>query len=198
MTGARLTSALKGNLKQDMAKERSAMRRAVLGGVRAQTNDLKNTMRRRTRAAFKGNKIARAWRSKVYPNDAINAAGFVWTKVPNIIRMAETGGTIRAPRGRFLMIPLKGAGGLRSYDGTKGSAIRRRARIEDFAKNKNLRFIPLSGGRFLVVRATKSRSTPLFLLVRQVKVRRRPVHFHREAERASAGVPTQILRRMPA
>lgn len=59
-----------------------------------------------------GNRLAKTWRSRVYPASGVSLdpAGLVWTKAPVLIDAFERGVTIRASRGPWLAIPTKEAG----------------------------------------------------------------------------------------
>ncbi|MBF0111077.1 MAG: hypothetical protein HQL76_18075 [Magnetococcales bacterium] len=56
-------------------------------------------------AAGLGPRVARAWRSRHYPNDRHNAASMVWTQAPQIIRAFDEGVLIKSDAGFWLAIP---------------------------------------------------------------------------------------------
>jgi hypothetical protein len=105
----RLSAAIQGNLKAMMAAEVKAAERAVSGGVRQATDGLKNELRGQVTGAGLGERLAKSWRGDLYPKGgmSINAAGFVYTKAPQIIGAFAYGTTIRSKRGRFLAIPTQ-------------------------------------------------------------------------------------------
>jgi hypothetical protein len=103
----RLSAAIQGNLKAMMAAEVKAAEKAVSGGVRQATDGLKNELRGQVTGAGLGERLAKSWRGELYPKGgmSINAAGFVYTKAPQIIGAFAYGVTIRGKGGRFLAIP---------------------------------------------------------------------------------------------
>lgn len=195
----RVRAALTGDLAQFMRDEVAATRSAVQGAVIESGRGLKEELRRRTNAIGLRNarRLANTWRDKAYPNDGLNAASVVWTKAPKIFGQFISGGTIRPKAGGWLAIPLRGAGGLRAYANVEGSAIRRRPEPRDFRGQKGVHLIDLKDGRLLLVRSTRTRSVPLFLFVRQVRVAKR-FDFDGAARKALDALPAAIVARMPA
>ncbi len=105
----RLKASITGNLKAMMAAEVKAAEKAVGGGVRQATDGLKNELRGQVTGAGLGERLAKSWRGDLYPKNglSINAAGFVYTKAPQIIGAFATGVTIRSKQSRFLAIPTQ-------------------------------------------------------------------------------------------
>jgi hypothetical protein len=105
----RLQAAIQGNLKAMMAAKVKAAEKAVSGGVRQATDGLKNELRGQVTGAGLGERLAKSWRGDLYPKGgmSINAAGFVYTKAPQIIGAFAYGATIRSKQGRFLAIPTQ-------------------------------------------------------------------------------------------
>jgi hypothetical protein len=105
----RLNAAIQGNLKAMMAAEVKAAEKAVGSGVRQATDGLKNELRGQVTGAGLGDRLAKTWRGDLYPKGgmSMNAAGFVYTKAPEIIGAFAYGTTIRSKRGRFLAIPTQ-------------------------------------------------------------------------------------------
>lgn len=97
--------------------------RATTLTVRQGTEALKQDLRAETQAAFKGNRLPMAWRSRVYPagQDSLDAAGWVEVRrtAARIIEPAFTGAVIRAKGGRWLAIPTANAG---TYGLKRGAA----------------------------------------------------------------------------
>jgi len=108
----RLLAALQGDLKKMMADELKTAERAVSSGVRQATDGLKSELRNQISSVGLGQKLANTWRGQVYPKGgaSLNAAGFVWSKAPEIVRVFGTGVTIRSSHGFFLAIPTEAAG----------------------------------------------------------------------------------------
>jgi hypothetical protein len=94
----RLQAAIQGNLKAMMAAEVKAAEKAVSGGVRQATDGLKNELRGQVTGAGLGERLAKSWRGDLYPKGgmSINAAGFIYTKAPQIIGAFAYGVTIRS------------------------------------------------------------------------------------------------------
>ena len=105
----RLRAALEGDLKAYMAVENKAAEQAVGGGIRDATDGLKGDLRNDVIRVGLGDKLAKSWRGELYPRNGliINAAGFVYTKAPDIMRAFATGVTIRGKTGRYLAIPTE-------------------------------------------------------------------------------------------
>ncbi len=105
----RLQAALQGNLKALIDKEVKDAETAVSRGVKQATDGLKQELRGQVTSAGLGNRLAQSWRGEIFPKGgmSVNAAGFVYTKAPEIIGAFATGVTIKNRRGRFLAIPTK-------------------------------------------------------------------------------------------
>lgn len=103
----RLTAAITGNLKEVMAHEVKTAEKAVSQGIRQATDGLKTELRGQVTGAGLGERLAKSWRGEVYPRGglSLNAAGFVYTKAPDIISAFASGATIRSKNSRFLAIP---------------------------------------------------------------------------------------------
>ncbi len=108
----RLVAALEGNLNKIMAEEVRSAEKAVTAGVRQATDGLKLELRGQITNAGLGQRLANTWRGQVYPKGSlsINAAGFVWSKAPDIVRSYAYGAVIRSSKGFFLAIPTAAAG----------------------------------------------------------------------------------------
>ena len=169
-----LRAALQGDLTAYMDKQvhgvQKGIRVAVVDGAKAVQKD----WRGQVNATFSGSKmvrggnrrVANAIRLKEYTTEAGGASAIVFSKfgrkgpggkfIDYLIPHA-TGATLRPTRGRWLYIPLQGS---------------RRARSSRLAvaQNKNLSFVPIGPGRALLVRRTRSRSTPIALLVRMIRI----------------------------
>jgi hypothetical protein len=104
-----LKAAILGNLEAVLAKEVKDAETAVSRGVKQATDGLKQELRGQITGAGLGNRLAQSWRGEIYPKGgmSVNAAGFVYTKAPEIIGAFATGVTIKNKRGRFLAIPTK-------------------------------------------------------------------------------------------
>ena len=188
----RLSATIIGDIGRIMAEEVKAAEQAVSNGVGEATEGLKTELRTQVTNAGLGPRLARTWRSELFPRGqaSISAAGLVWSKAPGIIRVYENGAIIRSRNGFFLAIPTAAAG--RIGDGgrkiTPGGWERR--------TGQRLRFVYRRNGASLLVadnmrartgkRGGYSRASaaalrsgrglvtvPIFILVPQVSVRKR-------------------------
>jgi len=188
-----------------MQAESLAGERAVTAAMRQAGSDLKAGWRGQITGAGLGQRLARSIRNKTYPErgESLDAAAFIWSKAPKIIHAHDKGVSIRSKNGFYLAIPTeaagKGRGGARL---TPGEWEQRRG--------MRLRFIYRRGGPSLLVAekarintrgtAVASRSktgrgqvtAPIFLLVPQVKLRKR-LDLARDAERVAGAVPGLIV-----
>jgi hypothetical protein len=107
----RLHAAIQGDLQALLKAELRTAGRAVTGGVRAATLGLKTELRAQVTGAGLGQRLANTWRSRVYPEgqQSLGAAGFVWSKAPNLIRLYDEGAIIRSKQGLYLAIPTPAA-----------------------------------------------------------------------------------------
>ncbi|MER2520950.1 MAG: DUF6441 family protein [Bdellovibrionales bacterium] len=105
----RLVAALQGDLRRIMAAEVKAAEQAVMSGVKQATGGLKLELRSQVTNAGLGDRLSKTWRGEIYPKgqQSVNAAGYVWSKAPQIISAFAEGVTIRSKHGRFLAIPTQ-------------------------------------------------------------------------------------------
>ena len=181
-----------GSLAAIMAEEVKAAEQAVSKGVGAATEGLKTELRTQVTNVGLGPRLARTWRSEIYPRGqvSISAAGLVWSKAPGIIRVYEKGAVIRSRNGFFLAIPTEAAG--RFGDGrrkiTPGGWERRTGQRLRFVYRRNAASLLVADnmrartgkrGGFSRASAAALRSgrglvtVPIFVLVPQVTVRKR-------------------------
>lgn len=114
----KLTAAV-GSVKRLLEAEVRAGERAATSTMKAETEALKQELRRQVQSSFRSTRLANTWRSKAFPQTGLSLrpAGLVWTKAPLIIDAFDRGVTIRSKRGGFLAIPLPAAG--RGPSGTR-------------------------------------------------------------------------------
>ena len=106
----RLEAAIQGNLAEYMKQEIAAAETAVTAGIREVTNGVKTDLRAQVVSAGLGQKLANAWRANFYPaGKSINAAGFLFSKAPDIIYAFNYGAVIKSNKGFFLAIPTDAA-----------------------------------------------------------------------------------------
>jgi hypothetical protein len=214
----KFAAAITRSVQADLQAELRDIERAVASGTRDAGQGLKAELRRQVASAGLGQRLARTWRDRYYPNQRLDAASLVYTKAPPIIRAFDEGAVIRSRRGRFLAIPTENA----PRKGTDG----KRIRPSTFPAHRfgPLRFVPRQGGPSLLVvdglRASFSRQTRelrgfrratdrtrssgqglttvvMFLLVPQVKLRKR-LDVARAAEHWSAQLPALIEQQLPS
>jgi hypothetical protein len=187
-----------------MAAEIKAGEKAVSAAMREAGTGLKNAWRGQITQAGLGQRLANSIRSQTYPKtgESLNAAALIWSKAPVIVGAHDTGPLIRSKNGFWLAIPTAAAGrGPRGGKITPGEWERRRGMRLRFVYRRSAPSLLVAEGRLnsrgLGV-ASRSRTgrgmatVPMFLLVPQVKLRKR-LDLARDAARAQAAVPGLIL-----
>lgn len=190
-----IRAALRGDLREIMARDTARLGRAIGGSVGETTTTLKDAARvevrrvfGRTRAGRGARRVSNTIRGRLFEDGEIGRTGLVFSKFgrrqggefQDFFLPFVRGATIRPKRARFLYIPL-------------GPRTRRsRARRFTVENTRNLRFIPLDRSRTLIVRQTRTRSTPIALLVRQVRITPR-LNFDRLVQRERAKLPRRLL-----
>ncbi|SEO90055.1 hypothetical protein SAMN04490248_11583 [Salinihabitans flavidus] len=187
-----------------MAAEIKAGEKAVSTATRIAGQDLKTAWRAQITGAGLGTRLARTIRAAQYPKgkSSLNAAAFVWSNAPEIVGAHDTGPLIRSKAGFWLAIPTPAAGrGLRGGRITPGEWERRRGLRLRFVYRRSGPSLLVADGRlnnrgFGVASRSKTgrgRATvPIFLLVPQVKLRKR-LDLARDAERAHDALPGLIV-----
>jgi len=188
-----------------LEQEIKAGERAVTSAMKAAGAELKQDWREQIIRAGLGHRLPRTIRNKTYPTngDSINAAAFIWSNAPEILNAHDRGALIRSKSGFWLAIPTEAAG--------KGRGGARLTPAEwERRRGMRLRFIYRRNGPSLLV-AEKARintrglavasraktgrgqvSAPIFLLVPQVKLRKR-LDLARDAEKVAGTVPGLIV-----
>ena len=193
-----------GDIGAMMAAEIAAGEKAVTKAVGEAGSSLKMAWRGQIIGAGLGARLSRTIRSDLYPKGqaSLNAAALVWSKAPVIVGAHDEGALIRSRNGFWLGIPTPAAGkSARGGRISPGEWERRRG--------LRLRFIYRRSGPSLLVAegrlntrglgvASRSKSgrglatVPIFLLVRQVKLRKR-LNLDRAAKVAQDGIPGAIV-----
>ena len=201
----KMTLDISPDLVAVMAVEIKAGEKAVSAAMREAGTGLKSAWRSQITGAGLGTRLANSIRSASFPKsgESLNAAALVWSNAPVIVGAHDTGPLIRSKNGFWLAIPTPAAGkSIRGGRITPGEWERR--------TGLRLRFIYRRRGPSLLVaegrlntkgRAVASKSktgrgvvtAPIFLLVPQVKLRKR-LDLARDAERAQAAIPGSIVR----
>ena len=188
-----------------LEQEIKAGERAVTAAMKAAGADLKQDWREQITRAGLGHRLPRTIRNRTYPTsgDSINAAAFVWSNAPEILNAHDRGALIRSKSGFWLAIPTeaagKGRGGARL---TPAQWERRRGMWLRFIYRRNGPSLLVvekarinTRGLAVVSRSKTGRgqvSAPIFLLVPQVKLRKR-LDLARDAEKVAGAVPGLIV-----
>jgi hypothetical protein len=193
------------DLLAEMEREIKAGESAVTRAMQAAGQELKADWRAQITRAGLGARLARTIRSQAYPKrgESLEAAALVWTKAPQIIGAHDSGPLIRSKSGFWLAIPTeaadKGRGGKRL---TPGEWEQRRGLRLRFIYRKQGPSLLVAEGRLnsrgigVASRSKTGRgltSVPVFLLVPQVRLRKR-LDLARDAARVQAQVPGRIMR----
>ena len=193
-----------GDIGAMMAAEIMAGERAVTKAVGDAGTGLKTAWRGQITSAGLGQRLARTIRAAQYPKGkpSLNAAALVWSQAPVVLGAHDTGPLIRSRNGFWLAIPTPAAGkSTRGGRITPGEWERRRG--------MRLRFIYRPRGPSLLVAegrlnargvgvASRSKTgrglttVPIFLLMRQVKLRKR-LDLARDAKVAQGRIPGAIV-----
>ena len=189
-----------------MATEVAAGQKAVSDTMTQAGAGLKSAWRTQITGAGLGQRLANTIRSQTWPKgrNSLDAAALVWSNAPVIIGAHDTGPLIRSASGLWLAIPLPAAGkALGGKRVTPG--------MWEQKTGMKLRFVYRRRGPSLLVadavrlntrgQAAVSKSktgrgqvtAPIFILVRQIKLRKR-LNLARDAERAAAAIPGSIVR----
>lgn len=123
----------------------------------------KGQLRADTRGPL-GDKVANAWRSKVWPNRSGQASlspsiGW-WSNAPHIIQAFSEGLTIRSGQGLWLIIPTENAPQTGKTFGERGRLKRGRGHALTEAERRfgRLRFVPVKGRQLGLLVADKVRA----------------------------------------
>lgn len=165
----RLELAFRGELKKFMEMEERAAARAVTTSMRRASTGLKNEMRRQTIRAGLGERLARTWRSNVYPRSGISLGAASEVRSVAATKkygpygfVFEEGATIQAKNGKWL-----------AFDATGGRIGGRKIKISD-AKNMKLQFIPSKNPNFArLIQRVNGQEKTIFFLVKQVRIKKR-------------------------
>lgn len=167
------------------------MERSHTRAMRSVATSMKAAWRDEIRAGGLGNRVANTVRSASYPQgqDSLNAAAMIWTKAPDIVSAHDAGTLVKSPDGFWLAIPLpsagRGRGGRRmtpgDYEKRTGQKLRfvyRKGRsallVADEARISAAGQARRKGGRRRKDGVlTGAQTVPVFVLVPQVKLRKR-------------------------
>lgn len=189
-----------------MQAEIAAGEKAVTTAMREAGAGLKSTWRGQITGAGLGTRLGNSIRLATYPKDgeSLNAAALVWSNAPVIIGAHDAGPLIRSRDGFWLAIPTPAAG--KSNRGgriTPGEWEQRTGlRLRFIYRRRGPSLLVAEGrlnskGRAVASRAKTDRgltTVPIFLLVPQVKLRKR-LDLARDGDRAVDAVPNLIVAR---
>lgn len=199
-------------LKTLLGEEFLLAEKAVTRSIRGAGQSLKGRWRTQISAAGLGKGLANTVRSESYPKttESINAAAVVFSKAPRIISAHDEGAVIRSREGFWLAIPLPAAGRARGRRRMTPYTWEQQNRIP-------LRFVFLGRGRALLVAddarltgrglarrkggrrrkkdgiLTGAQTVPIFLLVPQVRMRKR-LNLAADIAAVAADLPSNIIR----
>lgn len=108
----KLSAHVSGDFATLIRAEVVAAEKSVTAAVAEATDGLKAELRQQIIGAGLGERLARTWRSKLYPPNqpSLKPAGFLWSKAPDLVSLYEEGAIIRSRLGLFLAVPLPAAG----------------------------------------------------------------------------------------
>ncbi|MCV2870638.1 DUF6441 family protein [Defluviimonas sp. WL0002] len=201
----RLDIRIDGKIEDMMASEVRSGERAVTLAMKQAGASLKSIWRGQVASAGLGSRLANAVRNKTFPTSgsSLRAAALVYTKAPKIMDAHERGALIRSSSGFWLAIPTPSAGRGRRGRITPGEWENRTGR--------RLRFVYRSGRSALLVddgtlrqghapafgapkkRGFKNRTVPIFILVPQVKLKKR-LDLFKAANAVHALLPSRIVK----
>ena len=193
-----------GDLGAMMAAEIAAGEKAVTKAVGEAGTSLKTAWRGQIIGAGLGARLSRTIRSELYPKGqpSLNAAALIWSKAPVILGAHDQGALIRSRNGFWLAIPTPAAGkSVRGGRISPGEWERRHGLRLLFIYRRSGPSLLVAEGRLntrglgVASRSKTGRgltTVPIFLLVRQVKLRKR-LDLNRAAKAAQDGIPGAIL-----
>lgn len=206
----KITVSTEPSISSLMQREYQVGEAAVTRAMRGAASRLKQDWRGQVTSAGLGRRLGNTVRGQAYPSgtNSIDAAALVWTKAPKIIAAHEEGALITSKDGFWLAIPLEAAG--------RGRQGKRLTPGEWEQRNgTRLRFVYRPGRTALLVAddarvskgglarrkrgrrrksdniLTGAQTVPVFVLVPQVKLRKR-LNLYDGAERVASGLPGAI------
>lgn len=194
------------DLRKLMASEVLAGEKAVQSAVRGAGKAVQTAWRGQITGAALGQRLARTIRSETYPKhkSSMNAANMIWTRAPTIVDAHASGALIRARDSFFLAVPLAAAGAGRNGKRPTPDEWQARTglRLQLIRRRNGPSLLVAEGriaksGRAVASRSKTGRgltSVPIFLLVPQVKLRKR-LDLEKPAQAALAALPAAIVRK---
>ncbi|WP_454683991.1 DUF6441 family protein [Ancylobacter moscoviensis] len=131
---------IEGDLRKIMAEHLDDAKRAVTRGIGKASEGLKTELRQQVTGAGMSQRLANTWRAEVYPDRSgavsLRAAGFVFSRAPDIVDAFNKGVPIRSSRGFYLAVPTPAAGSFGKSRPTPGLA------FGDVEKSRKERLTP--------------------------------------------------------
>ena len=187
MPGIQVT--VHGDLEEELVAEVKSAERAVTAAIRLAGAGVKAGWRAQIAGAGLGERLGRTIRDQYYPKGepSLGAAALVYSKAPHIVGAFDEGVTIRSRNGFWLAIPTDAAG--KSVTGgriTPGEWERRNGRRLKFVYRRGRPGLLVATGDVLprarvmkrdgtsrAARGFRNRSVVVFVLVPQVRLRKR-------------------------
>lgn len=187
MPGIQVT--VHGDLEEELVAEVKSAERAVTAAIRLAGAGVKAGWRAQIAGAGLGERLGRTIRDQYYPKGepSLGAAALVYSKAPHIVGAFDEGVTIRSRNGFWLAIPTDAAG--KSVTGgriTPGEWERRNGRRLKFVYRRGRPGLLVDTGDVLprarvmkrdgtsrAARGFRNRSVVVFVLVPQVRLRKR-------------------------
>lgn len=206
--------AFSGRLKETMAAWQRDLDEAAYRAVKIETRRLWRAMRSQTAGAGLGSRLPRTWRSRVYRNKGLDAAGVVWSKAAKIMRAFEDGVVIKARDGFWLAIPTPDAPRKRGGGRPTPAEVEQRMgiRLRYIARRRGAHLLVADGmvarrgkrGGFRMAterKATKTRGSyvsteglttvVMFWVVPQAQMKKK-INFEREIRKAERRLPRTL------
>lgn len=203
----RITGNVEIHLTAALNDERKLLQASLTSAMRVASGAVRDELRGQVRAAGIGKGLEKAWQVVTYPKEgktSLGPAGLVFSKASLLHAVYADGALISARNGRYLAIPTREAEalGFATTNTTRpgplgstgtGGIPRRESQVQRAIQRlgaKNVRFVPIQGGRQLVVYHVpdgrgpgrsfpkkvgfkRGIDVPLFVLVPQVRLRPR-------------------------
>lgn len=206
------SAALAADIEKHMADEVKRGNVASLAAMKWAADQTKADWRSQVRGAGLGNRLSNAIRGQAYQNatkPSVGAWALVWSKAPKITAAHEQGALIRSASGFWLAIPTaaagRGTGGGKvtpaQWEKRNGRQLRfiyrkgKTALLIDEGRaapgNVMVRRRSRGGDRLAAPRTFKNRSVIMFVLVPQVKLKKK-LDLFGAAEQVSAALPSRI------
>ena len=148
------------NLAKELEKAEKETARFITAGMQDAVDGLKEEYRTQVRAAGLGERLAKTWQGKRYPEKgaSLNPAAYVWSKAPEIIDSFSRGAHILPLGGkRFLWIPTDNVP--RDRNAPRGSTRKASPAEVELQFNQDLFFRRGRNGRVLAfINAVRSKN----------------------------------------